>query len=210
MSCVTGNAVSIWKGAIYMESVFAVIVGVGLAASCGFRVFVPMLVVSAATNASYVEVGEGFDWIGTRTAFVAFAVASAIESAAYYVPYLDNLLDIIASPVGVIAGVVVFAAYVSGFDPFLQWSLAVIAGGGSAAVVQGGTVVIRAASTTTTGGLANFSVSTLETVAGFFFSVMSIVVPLLTIILLLVVTGCMYYIGRPILRTLFSRRGKVK
>jgi hypothetical protein len=193
---------------IFMESLLAIMVGVGLAASTGFRVFVPLLVVSVAANAGHIEVAKNLDWLGTWTAIVAFAVASAVEIVAYYVPWLDNLLDTIASPIAVIAGAILFAASVAGFDPFWQWSLAIIAGGGSAAIVQGGTVVSRVASTTTTGGLANFVVSTLETVAGVIFSVMSIVVPLLALILLLAVVGSMYYFGRQVLRRLFTPRGK--
>jgi hypothetical protein len=191
-----------------MESVLAVIVGVGLAASCGFRVFIPLLVTSAAAMAGYLELAEGFEWIGTWTAFAAFAVAALLEIAAYYIPWLDNLLDTIASPMGVVAGVILFAASVTELDPFLHWSLAIIAGGGSAGIVQGGTVVTRAVSTTTTGGLANFAVSTLETVAGFIFSVMSIVVPLLALVILLAVIGCMYYFGRQVVRKLVSRWDK--
>jgi hypothetical protein len=191
-----------------MESLLAIIIGVGLAASTGFRVFVPLLVVSVAANAGYITLAENFNWLGAWTALVAFAIATAIEVAAYYVPWLDNLIDTIASPLAVIAGSVLFAASVTGFDPFLQWSLAIIAGGGSAAIVQGGTVVTRVASTTTTGGLANFVVSTLETLAGFFFAIMSIIVPLLALILLLGVVSCMYYVGRQVVRKLLSRQEK--
>ncbi len=189
-----------------MESLLAIMVGLGLAASTGFRVFVPLLVVSLAANANYIELAENFSWLGTWTALVAFAVAAAIEIGAYYVPWLDNFLDSIASPIAVIAGAVLFASSVAGFDPFLQWSLAVIAGGGSAAIVQGGTVVSRLASTTTTGGLANFAVSTFETLAGFFFAALSIAVPLLALLLLIAVVGGMYYVGRRILGSFFTRR----
>jgi Domain of unknown function (DUF4126) len=189
-----------------MESVLAVIVGVGLAASCGFRVFVPLAVVSAAANTGYLEVAQGFDWLGTPTALVAFAVAALAEIAAYYVPWLDHLLDTVASPLAVVAGVVLFAASVTGLDPFLQWALAIIAGGGSAAIVQGGTIITRAASTTTTGGLANFAVSTFETLAGFSFSIMSIVVPVVAFVLLLALIGGMVYIGRHVLWWRFLRR----
>jgi uncharacterized protein DUF4126 len=189
-----------------METVLAVIVGIGLAASCGFRVFVPLLVSSAAALSGYLELAKGFEWIGTWTALVAFAVAAALEIAAYYIPWLDNLLDTVASPIGVIAGVILFAASVTELDPFLHWSLAIIAGGGSAGIVQGGTVVTRAVSTATTGGLANFAVSTLETLAGFFFSVMSIIVPLIAMVLLLAAVGCMFYVGRQVVRKLVSRR----
>jgi hypothetical protein len=100
---------------------------------------------------------------------------------------------------------VLFAAVVVDLDPFLRWSLAIIAGGGSAAVVQGGTVLTRAASTTTTAGIANFVVSTFETAAGFLFSVAAIVVPILTLILLVVLIGTMYYVGRRVLRKVITR-----
>jgi hypothetical protein len=189
-----------------MESLLAVIVGIGLAASCGFRVFAPLLVASAATHAGYLDVAQGFDWIATWPATIAFAVAAAVEITAFYIPWLDNLLDAIASPIAVIAGAVLFAAVAVNLDPFLHWSLAIIAGGGSAALVQAGTVLTRAASTSTTAGLANFAVSTLETAAGFFFSAMSIAVPVLTLILLVALIATMYYTARRTLRTLFSRQ----
>jgi hypothetical protein len=188
-----------------MDAIFPVIIGVCLAASCGFRIFVPMLVVSGATNAGYLDLAEGFNWIATWPAFIAFAAAAVIEIGAFYIPWLDNLLDVIASPVAVIAGAILFAAVAVDLDPFLRWSLAIIAGGGSAAIVQGGTVVTRAASTGTTAGLANFVISTLETVASLFFSLMSIVVPILTLVLLTVFIAAMYFIGRRAVQRLFSR-----
>ena len=190
-----------------MDSVLAVIVGIGLAASCGFRVFVPLLVCSVAANAGYLELADGFQWIGTWAAVAAFAVAATFEVAAYYVPWLDNLLDTIASPIGVIAGVILFAASVTDLDPFLHWSLAVIAGGGAAGIVQGGTVVTRIASTASSGGVANFAVSTFELVAGFFFSTLAIVVPVAGMILLIVVIFAMYFMGRSVVRALFSGHG---
>ena len=183
-----------------METLFSVLVGIGLAASSGFRVFVPMLVASAAVMAGYLEPAEGFQWLGTWSAFAAFAFAALIEVAAYYIPWLDNLLDTIASPLGVIAGVLLFAASATQLDPFWQWSLAIIGGGGSAGIVQGGTVLARAVSTATTGGLANFVVSTVETVAGFIFSVLSIVIPVLALVLMFGVVGVMYYFGRHAVR----------
>jgi uncharacterized membrane protein len=145
--------------------------------------------------------------ISTWPATIAFAVAAAVEIIVFYIPWLDNLLDTIASPFAAIAGVVLFGAVAGNLDPFLQWSLAIIAGGGSAAIVQGGTVLTRAASTSTTAGLANFIVSTFETAAGVFFSLMAIVVPILALILLVVLVASMYYAGRRILGKLFSRQG---
>lgn len=191
--------------ATVLEPVMAVLIGIGLAASCGFRVFVPLLVVSAAANAGYFDLTENLQWLGTPTAMIAFAVAAIVEIGAYYVPWLDNALDVIASPLSVVAGAVLFAASVGGFDPFWQWSLAIIAGGGSAAVVQGGTVAGRLASTATTGGLANFVVNTVETVFGVAFSVLAIVVPVVALVLLVVVVVAMYYVGRRVVGAVFRR-----
>jgi hypothetical protein len=188
-----------------MDTALAILVGIGLAASCGFRVFVPMLVVSAAAHAGYLDLTDSFRWLGSLTAIVSFGVASLIEIAAYYVPWLDNLLDVIATPIAMVAGAVLFAASVTDLNPFLHWSLAIIAGGGSAAVVQGATIVSRLASTTTTGGLANFIFTTIETVTGLILSILSIVVPLLALMLLLIVVAAMLFIGRPILRRLIQK-----
>jgi hypothetical protein len=185
-----------------LEPAVAVLVGIGLAASCGFRVFVPLLVTSAAANAGYLDVAENLRWLATPTALVAFAAAAVVETGAYYVPWLDNALDVIASPLAAVAGAILFAASVAGFDPFWQWSLAIIAGGGSAAVVQGGTVAGRLASTATTGGLANFVLNTVETVAGVVFSVLAIVVPVVAVVLLVIVVVAMYWVGRRVVRAL--------
>lgn len=188
-----------------MEVFLAGLIGVGLAASCGFRVFVPMLVAGAATRAQFLNPSEGFVWIGSDAALVALAVATLIESAAYYVPWLDNLLDTIASPLAVIAGIVLSAAMLGDISPLWQWSLAVIAGGGAAAIVQGGTVATRLASTVTTGGTVNSVIATLETVASAIFSLLAILAPIVGMLLIVAVVMGMYYAGREVLRRLFRR-----
>jgi hypothetical protein len=192
-----------------MESVLGVLVGLGLAASCGFRVFVPLLIASVATRAGFVEPAEGFAWLGSWGALIALAIATVVEIGAYYIPWLDNALDTAASPAAAVAGTVLFAAMVTDFDPFLQWSLAIIAGGGAAAVVQGGTVATRAASTATTGGTANFLFNTIETGVGFLFSILSIAVPVVAIVLLVAMIVALYYTGRKVFQRLFARGSKV-
>jgi hypothetical protein len=193
-----------------MDSLLGVVIGICLAASCGFRVFSPLLVVSMMARFGYLELSDGFAWMGGWPALVAFGIATVTEAVAYYVPWLDNLLDTIASPASVVAGTILFAAFVADFDPFLQWSLAIIAGGGAAGVVQGGTVATRLASTATTAGAANPLFNTLETLAGIVFSVLSIVVPILALILLIGVVGALYYFGRKIIRRLFKRNMKAE
>ena len=188
-----------------METTLALIMGVGLAASCGFRVFAPMLVAGLAARYGWLDPSESFAWIATTPALVAFSAATIIEAVAYYVPWLDNLLDTIASPLAVIAGILLSASMLGDVSPLMQWSLAIIAGGGAAATVQGGAVLTRLASTTTTGGTANFLLTTLETVASLLFAILSILAPILSLIALLLLIAIMYYTGRTILRQVRQR-----
>ncbi|MCC6458467.1 MAG: DUF4126 domain-containing protein [Caldilineaceae bacterium] len=166
-----------------LEMFLSIAIGIGLSAACGFRVFVPFLVMSVAAQAGYLELASGWEWIGSLPALVAFGIASILEIVAYYVPWLDNFLDTIATPAAVIAGIVATAAVVSGMSPFLTWTLAAIAGGGAAGIIQTGTVLMRSMSSMTTMGMGNFAVSTSELAGSFFISVLSFMLPIFTLVL---------------------------
>ena len=167
-----------------METVLSLLIGIGLSAACGIRVFVPLLVVSIASRGGHLHLSPGFEWMGSDAALIAFAVATTLEIAAYYVPWVDNLLDTIASPAAVIAGTMVTAALVTDMSPFLKWTLAVIAGGGVAGLVQGATVVARGASTASTCGLANPILATAELGGSLITSVLSLVTPALVVLMI--------------------------
>ena len=115
-----------------METLLSVLVGIGLSAACGFRIFVPPLVISIAALSGHLHLASGFEWMGTYPAMTAFGVACALEIAAYYVPWLDHMLDILATPTAVVAGTIVTASLVTDMSPMLRWTLAIIAGGGAA------------------------------------------------------------------------------
>src|SRR5712691_7979200 len=129
-----------------METLFSVCVGVGLSAACGFRVFVPLLALSIASLSGHLHLAHGFEWVGTYPALIAFSVATAVEILGYYIPWVDHLLDTIASPAAVMAGTLITASLVTDVGPFWKWSLAIIAGGGAAGLVQGTTVATHAGS----------------------------------------------------------------
>jgi len=96
-----------------METILSLLIGIGLSAACGFRVFVPLLVVSVASHTGHLHLSSGFEWMGSDAALIAFAVATVLEVAAYYIPWLDNLLDTVASPAAVIAGTLVTASLIA-------------------------------------------------------------------------------------------------
>src|SRR4051794_25500375 len=129
-------------------SIFA---GIGLSAACGFRVFVPLLVLSIGAITGHIHLAQSFAWIGTKPALVAFSVATVLEIGAYYIPYLDNLFDTIATPTATVAGILVTASVMADVDPMWRWIFAVIAGGGIATSTQLATAKLRLASTATTG-----------------------------------------------------------
>lgn len=178
------------------ETIVSILAGVGLAAACGFRVFVPLLVLSIAATLDAVPLAKDFAWIATTPALVALATATVMEIAAYYVPWLDHALDIIATPAAVLAGVVTTAALVTDISPVIRWALAIVAGGGVAGAVQGATVLVRLKSGVTTAGVANPIVATGETASSTLTSVLSIVVPVIAFVLVVLMVVGLVWFGR--------------
>lgn len=166
-----------------MQGILALFVGLGLAATCGFRIFVPLLGLSIASHLGYVPLADGFEWIGSRPAMIAFGAATIFEVGAYYMPWLDQLLDALATPAAAMAGALVMVSVLGDLSPQLRWPLAVIAGGGAAGIVQVSTVVVRGASTVATGGFGNPLVSTGELAASIVGTIISIVLPVVAIFL---------------------------
>ncbi len=167
------------------ELILSLIIGIGLSASVGFRIFVPFLVLSVFSLLGFVNLSSGFDWIGTYPALIAFGFASLLEIIAYFIPWFDNLLDTIAGPVSIIAGALVMGSVLADFSPILKWSLAIIAGGGLAGTIQHSTGLLRLTSSTTTGGIANPVISTTEAGASFSLSALAILLPVVAFLLVL-------------------------
>jgi len=162
-------------------TVLSLLVGTGLAAACGFRVFVPLLVMSVAARAGHLQLSPGFDWIASGPALIAFAAATVLEITGYFIPYVDHVLDVLAAPAAAVAGTLVTASAVIGMSPFLRWTLAIIAGGGVAVLFHAATGAARAASTATTGGLANPAVAVAEAGGSTLLSVLAIAAPVLAL-----------------------------
>ena len=166
-----------------MEILFSVLLGIGLSSAAGFRVFVPLLITSLASRFGVLEVTESFSWLGSTPALIVFGVATAVEIAAYYVPWVDNALDAIAAPSATLAGVVLTAAVLTDVDPAVRWTLAILAGGGSATVFQGLTTGLRQLSSLTTLGLGNPVVATGEAALSTALALLAIAVPVAAVLL---------------------------
>ena len=178
-----------------MDSTLSLIIsfclGIGLSASAGFRVFLPLFILSIAAKFG-LDLSESWAWVGSWTAIITLGVATFVEILAYYIPWVDNILDSIAVPLAGVAGTLLMGLSLAGIDSeVFQWGLAIIAGGGTAAAIKGSTASGRLMSTATTGGAGNFLVSTTETAASSVLGIVSVFLPVLGFILVLVV---FYYI----------------
>tara|TARA_B100000029_G_C17306461_1_gene862700 strand:+ start:34 stop:615 length:582 start_codon:yes stop_codon:yes gene_type:complete len=175
------------------DVIIALSMGLGLAAASGFRVFLPPFLLSIAVRADAVDVNlmdTPFEYFDSNVAIILLGAATVAEFAAYYVPWVDNLLDTIASPAAVVAGSGMTALVLEGStDPVIQWSLAIIAGGGVTAVVQGATVVTRGISSSLTMGIANPVVSTGENIAALLMTLIAMVLPILAAVLVALLIG---------------------
>lgn len=155
--------------------------GMGLSAAVGFRILLPFLGLSIAAMYGFIEPAPEFAWIGTWPALVALGTASIIEIGAYYIPWMDNFLDAVMTPLAVVAGTLATAAVMTDVPPFMKWSLALIAGGGMAGTIQAGTAVLRGASTFTTGGAANAFLATAELAGSAITTLLALFVPALAL-----------------------------
>ncbi|MBW6499922.1 MAG: DUF4126 domain-containing protein [Bacteroidales bacterium] len=182
------------------EVLTSVAIGIGLSASCGFRVFVPMLVASIAAKLGIFPVNEGFQWLATWPAILCFGTATVGEILAYYIPFIDNLLDSLTTPLAIGAGTLLVTSVLPVDNDMLKWIMGFIIGGGAAATVQGGSVLARLASTKMTAGTGNAVVATGEHAAAFGTSILSLFMPLvITAILIVVIFWLIMKFGKRII-----------
>jgi hypothetical protein len=155
----------------------SIVLGVVLAAATGFRVFLPMLIVSGAAYSGHLSLDNSFTWLGTPSALTMFGVAALAEVLAYYIPGVDNLLDALATPAAFVAGTIVSAAVMTDLPPMVKWMAAVIAGGGAAGFTQSVTAMLRAKSTVFTGGFGNSVIATGELGGSILLSLLALTAP---------------------------------
>jgi hypothetical protein len=160
-----------------LDTLIEFLLGISLSAAAGFRVFVPLLILSMASVLGHINLPTELDWVETPQALVVFAVACLLEIIGYYIPWLDHLLDTVATPAAFIAGTIVAASFAPEMSPIVQWTLALVIGGGTAGLTKGLMNILRITSTGVSGGLTNPVLSTFELVIAIGLSVLAIALP---------------------------------
>lgn len=159
------------------EITLSILVGLGLSAACGFRIFIPLLVVSLAGYAGHLSLGDGFEWLCSLPAVISLSVATLLEIVAYYVPVVDHFLDMIGTPAAAIAGAILAGSFASDISPWFQWGLVAVAGAGLATVTHAGMATVRGAVSGVTATTGNAVVSTVENVTSAGMSVLMALMP---------------------------------
>lgn len=180
------------------ETILSICLGIGLASASGFRVFLPIFALSLASYFGVIPLNESWSWIGGLPALISFGAAMIFEIGAYYIPFVDNLLDSIAIPLATVAGFVVMASTLVDVDPTITTILAIIAGSGTAFATQSLTTTTRLASSVKTAGVGNPILSTAETGTAITLSSFAIFLPIVAIILVVIIFALMYWIYKKI------------
>jgi len=181
-------------------------VGLGLSAACGFRVFVPALVAAIAVRCGQLNVSSEFAWLGGNIAIIALSIATLAEICAYFFPFIDNALDTVALPCAVVAGTLLGGAMVTDVAPFLKWSMALIAGGGAAASIHVGMAKVRALSSATTAGTANPIISGVEAASSTGMSLLAVFTPVVAAVLAVILVVAAVFLIIYVLRKLVALR----
>lgn len=169
------------------EILAAVALGIGLSASVGFRVFIPMLVASVAAHFNIIPLTESFSWLGSWPAMISFGTAAVVEVLAYYIPFVDNLLDTVTTPLAVGAGTLLMTSVLPVDNELMKWIMGFVVGGGAAATMQSGSVLSRLTSSKFTAGTANPVVSTGENVAALGSSVTALFFPVVVAVIFILI-----------------------
>jgi Domain of unknown function (DUF4126) len=201
-----GNVLSVGN-VLSLNMLIEVLLAISLSAAAGFRVFVPLLVVSAAAVMGHFDLPAQLDWAETPQALAMLGVACVLEVGGYYIPWFDHALDLVSTPAAMIVGTLIAAAVAPDLNPIAQWGLAIAAGGGTAGLTKGLSNILRLTSTAISGGLTNPLWATIELVAAIAISVLAITVPFVAGILVIGILGiAIYKIGQFLITRLGRRK----
>jgi Domain of unknown function (DUF4126) len=176
-----------------LDALVEFMLAISLSSAAGFRVFVPLLALSAAAVLGHVDLPTSFDWLENPQALGLFAIAATLEILGYAIPWFDHVLDIVATPAAILAGTVMTASLAPEMDPLVKWTLALVAGGGTAGLTKAVMNLLRGTSTAATGGLANPIFAALELIIAVTLSALAVTLPIAAGIVVMGISGFLAY-----------------
>ena len=174
-----------------MDVFLALCAGLGLAAACGLRVFLPLFVAAIAVRAGALPIGPHFEWMGSNAAIILFGTACIVEIVGFLVPWVDHALDLLSAPLAAVAGAVLMTSQLLGgttgadgvfvplLHPAVAWSLGIVAGATTASGVEAASIAGRISSSVLTIGWLNPIYGMFETALAFVITIITILVPVI-------------------------------
>jgi hypothetical protein len=155
------------------------IMGLGLAATCGLRAFLPLLAVNVLALTGMVELDGPFVFMGTWQATLMFGLATIAELSADKFPGVDHFMDAFGTVARPTAAAVAASSMVAWYDPLAAVALGLIGGATVAGGVQLVKAKVRLATSALTAGTGNWAVSLTEDAAAIGTIALAVAAPLL-------------------------------
>ena len=167
-----------------METFLAICIGLALSATVGFRIFTPLLITGIFASVDWITLSEGFSWIGSTPALIAFGAATLFEIAVNYIPAVGSFMKVLATPLAAIAGILLTASFIGDMNPLLEWSIAIIGGGGVATVSHTAVTAVKGVSET---ALLSPAVAAVEDVTATLVPISIFLIPFLAIVFVILI-----------------------
>ncbi len=161
----------------------SVLLGICLSAAAGFRIFIPFLVLSVTSYLGWIDYGSAASWLVSLPFLIGFGFVAAMEIAIYYNPWIDNMLDLISTPLSFFAGVILMLSVMPDINFILKCVIGIVCGGGTALNIRLLSLKARALSSFFITGIGNRIITTIETVSSVIISILAIYTPFAAVIL---------------------------
>lgn len=164
------------------EFISSLLLGISLAACAGFRIFLPLSIVSLAIHSQWLTVHPTFQWLASSPVFIFLLFATFAEIAGSKRPRWNDTFAVFAAPLSALAGTILASAVLVGIP--MQWRLVagLVVGGIAACAVYRMTALVRVGSSRFTGGIANQFISKIETTMAIVSTLASIFLPTLAFV----------------------------
>jgi hypothetical protein len=178
-----------------MDTLLAVGSGVGLSSVAGVRAYLPLALAGIFARLGLFELQAPFDLLSNWLVIVALLALALVESGLDKIPALDTVLDVIQTPIRVVAGALLFsAALEAGLGVEALPELA--AGGGIAGTVAVLKAVLRPPANAASVGVSAPFLSTFEDVVAVVGGILAVLVPLVPLLLVVFLLFFFYRVRR--------------
>jgi hypothetical protein len=178
-----------------MDTLLAIGSGVGLSSVAGVRAYLPLALAGIFARLGLFELQAPFDLLSNWLVIVALLALTLVESGLDKIPALDTVLDVIQTPIRVVAGALLFsAALEAGLGVEALPELA--AGGGIAGTVAVLKAVLRPPANAASAGVSAPFLSTFEDVVAVVGGILAVLVPLVPLLLVVFLLFFFYRVRR--------------